>query len=192
MQYNKNIKNRVKILGISAIALVIGASSIFYACKKDTSFGHEQPQVMMDLVEGDNGVTITFKQHGVGSGCDKYCASGGSSCWLWCSAMEFPDIMIDHSLIGTVSFYSTNVEDDDEDNSKNIVLNFKYKYNTAVLLDELFGADRVLTIDEDMVEENGSSLQKLIGTTLPCTIPAGSYIATVNTDGIKVVVPVVY
>jgi len=148
------------------------------------------------------GVCIQPGWRGCGSGSDKYCCGPGKACWLWhCAVPNNPFDLFkqDFDVFANVSLADVNDgntnDGDGEDNRRSIILNFKYKYNTAVALNRLLNADNVLIIEEDMVEESGSYLQKLIGTTLPCTIPAGSYPATISTGtegGITVILPVIY
>jgi len=194
-----------KLLVIGAIALgLVAGTSIFISCKKGETTSSAETQISDNeaIRKLSFGAEISKKGHkGSGKGKDKTCVDGSGRCWLWGSAEMDEDIRAVKVVISVVFNCISGDDDDDddgggggngngEDNHQNLILDFRYDCNTAIALNEILGTNRVLVIEEDIVEDGDSYLLELIGTTLPCTIPAGSYIGTIHEEGITVIVPV--
>ena len=193
-------------MGAIALGLVTGVA-IFISCNKE-----ENTEGNVSETNSNNGIQIRkLDELGVtvvrGKGCggkgkDKKCCGTTGCCWLWFDAVPsdpFDDILLGGGIFAVLSVNDDEGEEGDDsndgDNHRNIILDFKYKYNTEAALNDFFDlTDYLFVIEEDIVEEEGSYLLDFIGTTLPCTIPAGEYSITVSTGadgGIIVILPVI-
>ena len=188
---------KTRLLLGAIVLTVIAGVAIFISCKKDVytvnQKGMNEHHLIGDVEGGDfRIVTIQWRQHGCGHGKDKSCCGQDGSCWLWFHTGV--KLIEDDNLFDTFGGYDAiAIVSNEDDDSGNIILDFKYQYNTAAKLGEFFDLTNYLfVIEDDIVETEDSDLLEIIGTTSPCTIPAGAYPVNMRADGIRVVLPVIY
>jgi hypothetical protein len=209
---SKKVKEMSKINRMTIVANIIAAAVLvsgvsFTACQKEEKAAVKS-EIKSERSKADKEcikiLQVSEKGYkGSDHGSDKTCVAGEGRCWLWGPGPEDmdPDIKAGEVIVcfpdkhvAVISTGSSNDNGNDNGNEgQKITLDFTYQYNTMESLEELFDlTNNTFVIEEDIVEEDDSYLLELIGTTLPCRIPAGSYPITLSDDGIKVEVPVIY
>ena len=178
---------------IFLLTLVIISVFIFSSCKKE-----ESKELISEITENEipdkQSVTILKVEisekgwKGQGTGKDKTCVPGKNRCWIW---KWFPDeVIIGGSSTIAIASNEDNISSS-INSTKGILLDFKYKYNDKIALQELFDlTNNSFVINEDIIEENDSYLSELRGSSRPSKISAGTYSITEYSEGIKVILPV--
>jgi hypothetical protein len=182
---------------VAVFSVVFVTSGIFYACQKESGAVTE--------VTKDSGIRIQKEcivivqtasgYKGSGSGQDKTCAPANGTCWLWFRSELEPE-SDGWWIIGSCPTAIVTKEDNDGSSSNLITLNYPYQYNDMSKLNELFlMTEGLLVIEEAIIEEGDSYLLEIINAPATsfssCRIPAGSYPISIDTDGIKVTLPVI-
>jgi hypothetical protein len=194
----------MKKITFGLFALAVVGCIIFYACKKEEikSNNEEIKNTVNNGIEkfsATRWIVQWANQHkGSGKGKEKVCVKADGTCCLW-GRTERMDSEI---FSGGVAIVVVVVKPDpapkpDESNSENpgtnnwIRLDFKNKYNSEAMLQDLFNmSENCFVIKEDIIEEDGDLLT-IMETTSPCIIPAGKYPIHKYEEGITVDLPVI-
>jgi len=179
------------IFGVTTALVVVAATVVYYGCNKE-----EKTVVKSEITEDKAIRKLTFGGEvskkgykGEGKGSEKTCVADSNHwCWLWGSATMDPS---SRAIKWSVTVEFGCISDGKDSGKGSIILDAKYQNNTAEALEELFDLNEGLfVIEKDVVEEGGSYFSEMMGTTLPCKIPAGIYSITIYDEGIKVSLPV--